>query len=240
MKKILVIGDVHQKLNRLNLALENWQDKIIFLGDYFDDFQDSPKDAEKTAKWLKESLTIPNRIHLIGNHDFHYMIRPKGITYCSGFSPEKYDAINNILKPEDWNKLKFFHHEKEIYWFSHAGISYKWFSHPVHGVTLRGIEEVISKAQIDIEGQIYNSSNFFALWGADFYRGGRFDKGGLLWCDWRNIDFFKGITQIVGHTPREEVKCSKRKGGTNINIDTHLTQVLELDLENNSWEIRDL
>ena len=238
MKKILVIGDVHQNLNRLNLALENWQDKIIFLGDYFDDFQDSAEDAARTAKWLKESLTIPNRIHLIGNHDFHYMIRPKGITYCSGFSPEKYDAINNILTLEDWNKLKFFHHEKEIYWFSHAGITKYWFEHPVLGLNLAGILKTLEECKQALK--ISDLSRCGALWAADHYRGGRCQKGGLLWNDWRNCDFFKDITQIVGHTPREEVKCSQRKGGTNINIDTHLTQVLELDLENNSWEIRDL
>lgn len=238
MKKTLIIGDIHQKLNRLNLATENWQDKIIFLGDYFDDFGDTLEDVTKTAEWLKDSLTKENRIHLIGNHDFHYLIKPKGAVYCSGFCPKKYERINQILTEEDWSKLRFFHHEKETYWFSHAGITKYWFEHPVLGLNLAGILKTVEECTEALKASDFSRCN--ALWAADRYRGGRYEKGGLLWNDWRNCDFFKGITQIVGHTPREEVKCSNKKGGTNINIDTHLTQVLELDLENNSWEIRDL
>jgi hypothetical protein len=59
----------------------------------------------------------------------------------------------------------------------------------------------------------------------------------LLWCDWRNIDFFKGIVQVVGHTPRDEVKAHSRKGGTNINVDTHLKECIILDTETNTFDV---
>jgi hypothetical protein len=236
MSKVLVIGDIHQSHQTADRYIENWNGPIIFLGDYFDQFHDSPQDAAETALWLKNSLRQPNRIHLMGNHDFHYRLPFGCNNFCSGYSPDKHQAINKVLTKEDWDKVKYFHAENNC-WFSHAGISYKWFSHPVHGVTVEGINDVIAKAQIDIEGQIYNGSNFFAIWGADFYRGGRFDKGGLLWCDWRILDFFQDIVQVVGHTPRDEVKAHSRKGGTNINVDTHLKECIILDTETKTFDV---
>jgi hypothetical protein len=232
----LVIGDVHNKSDRAEKIINEYDCPTILLGDYFDDFYDTVDDIQRTAEWLKESLSKPNRIHLIGNHDFHYMVKPKGITYCSGFSPEKYDKINEILTAEDWSKLKFFHHEKETYWFCHAGITKHWFEHPVLGLNLAGILKTVEECTEALKAS--DLSRCGALWAADRYRGGRCEKGGLLWNDWRNCEFFKGITQIIGHTPREEIKCQRKKGGININIDTHLAQVLELDTDNNSWNIK--
>jgi hypothetical protein len=236
MSKIFVVGDVHQHHETAEEFLEDWNGPVIFLGDYFDQFYDTPEDAANTARWLKNSLQQPNRIHLMGNHDFHYRIPIESGTFCSGYSPEKHRVISEILTREDWNKVKYFHAENNC-WFSHAGVSYKWFSHPVLGINQEVVEKVIAKAQEDIEAQIYNTPNVGALWAADFYRGGRYDKGGILWCDWRCIDFFPGITQIVGHTPREEVKSHSRKGGTCINIDTHLQECIILDTETNSFEV---
>lgn len=236
MSKILVIGDVHQHHEIADRYIENWKGPIIFLGDYFDQFYDTPEQAIATAIWLKNSLQQPNRIHLMGNHDFHYMLPFGSGTFCSGYSPEKHNAINSVLSKEDWDKLKYFHAEDNC-WFSHAGISHKWFSHPVLGINPEIIEGVIARAKEDIKAQIYNTSDVGALWAADHYRGGRYDKGGLLWGDWRILDFFEGITQVVGHTPREEIKSHSRKGGTNINVDTHLRECIILDTKTSSFEV---
>lgn len=234
--KILVIGDVHNKTAYADSYLKRWEGSVVFLGDYFDNFDDSPDDAINTAVWLKHSLQQPNRIHLIGNHDFHYMLPVGSGTYCSGYTLDKHKAIANIFSQGDWSQLKYFHAINNC-WFSHAGVSYKWFSHPVTGVTRENVEAIITRAKQDIQARIYKSPYVGALWAADHYRGGFYDKGGLLWCDWRNIDFFKDITQVVGHTPRESIKSHSRKGGTNINVDTHLKQAIILDTDNNSYEI---
>lgn len=238
MSKIFVIGDIHQNHVRAEFFLKdkNWQGPIIFLGDYFDQFYDTPKQAAETAIWLKNSLQQPNRIHLFGNHDFHYMLPVGCGNFCSGYSPDKHKIIDSILTKEDWSKLKYFHAENNC-WFSHAGISYKWFSHPVTGVTETNIHTVITKAKQNIEARMYDTNYVGALWAADHYRGGRYDKGGLLWCDWRNIDFFANIIQVVGHTPRDEVKFHSRKGGTNINVDTHLKECIILDTETKTFDV---
>lgn len=236
MSKILVIGDVHQNHKTAEAYLKDWESTVVFLGDYFDQFYDTPEDAVATAEWLKESLCHPDRIHLMGNHDFHYRLPLETGIFCSGYTPEKHQAISKVLTLEDWNHVEYFHADNNC-WFSHAGISYKWFSHPVLGVTQEVIERTIAQAKQDVQGQLYNSSAVWALNAADHWRGGRFDKGGLLWCDWRNLDFFQDITQVVGHTPRNQVKCHSRKGGTNINIDTHLLECIILDTETKQFEV---
>ena len=123
--KTLVIGDIHQKIDQVEKIISDWTDQIIFIGDYFDDFNDTVEDARRTAQWLKQSLQRPNRVHLMGNHDYNYRIRPPGAYYCTGFTLEKYEAINLELSISDWKMIKYFHHEKDdttTYWFSHAGL----------------------------------------------------------------------------------------------------------------------
>ena len=72
--KTIIISDIHNDYFTAEKIIKKENpDKIIFLGDYFDDFDDTVKDSENTAKWLVKSLKQENRIHLIGNHDLSYM-----------------------------------------------------------------------------------------------------------------------------------------------------------------------
>lgn len=239
MSKILVVGDIHNKHLVAQKYIDRWEainpdGLIVLLGDYFDDFYDSVEDVIATAQWLKESLTKPNHIHLYGNHDIHYALPIKSETYCSGYTLDKHIAIQTILTKEDWSKLKYFY-AHDNYWFSHAGVTSFWFSHPVEGITVEVIERAIAKAQIGIDIGDYTMMG--CLYAADSYRGGRYPKGGLLWNDWRNKEYIKGITQVVGHTPRECVKWETRKGGTCINVDTHLKEVIVLNTEDGTFEV---
>ena len=232
MKKTLVIGDIHNKYETVRKILDNWRGNTIFIGDYFDDFNDTGEHIQETAKWLKESLSHENRIHLMGNHDFHYMVQPAASLYCSGFSIEKYKIINSILCKEDWDKLKYFYHEDD-YWFSHAGISRNWFEHPIYGTTAEVIESRLDLAKKALENRNFRATG--AIYAADFFRGGSYEEGGILWNDWRNVNFFTGITQIVGHTPHNNIQIKKVDKCVNINVDTHLNEILFI--ENESFEI---
>lgn len=236
MKKTLVIGDIHNKyyivdrfLNKLNYYnIEESENKqIIFLGDYFDNFNDNCHQIKSMALWLKNSLNKPNRIHLMGNHDFHYLVKPKGSVFCSGFSLEKYDQINEILTHEDWGKIKYFHTEAN-YWFSHAGIARYWFEHPILGVNKQTIEDAIQKALHALKAR--NFENIGCLYAADYFRGGEHPKGGLLWNDWNNSELYEGITQIFGHTYNKKIKISIGENNSrNIKIDTNLAEIIEID-----------
>ena len=83
--KIIIVPDIHNDYHTAKKIIKKENpDKIIFLGDYFDDFDDTIQDAENTAKWLKKSLKQENRIHLIGNHDLNYMTDNTNLK-CAGY-----------------------------------------------------------------------------------------------------------------------------------------------------------
>lgn len=225
MSNLLVIGDIHNRIALAENYISRFPDTpVIFLGDYFDDFGDGPLQAEDTAKWLKESLSKPNRIHLIGNHDLPYMIN--GGVNCPGWTPEKNEVVNSILTPEDWDKFKFFHWEKN-YYFSHAGITQQWFGRPLDGTfDPEHVQKVIDQAWNNLKGGIHCEP----IWAADKWRGGRHNVGGLLWCDWRGLDHVYGVNQIVGHTPGNRILMSTDEdlNSRHINVDCFLKQVLLL------------
>ena len=73
--KIFVCPDLHEAPNLDEVEAAIWREapsRTVFLGDYFDQFYDTPDDAARTARWHKGSLAEPNRVHLWGNHDLAY------------------------------------------------------------------------------------------------------------------------------------------------------------------------
>ncbi len=69
-EKLIIIPDLHNDyFTAEKIIKKENRDKVLFLGDYFDDFYDTLEDADNTAKWLTKSLQQKNRVHLIGNHD---------------------------------------------------------------------------------------------------------------------------------------------------------------------------
>jgi hypothetical protein len=196
--KIIVIPDVHTHYEKAERIMQMYKKthKFVLLGDYFDQFKDTPHDNELTAEWLKTSLKDENRVHLIGNHDFQYF--PWVKICCSGFSLEKKEAINKVLSIEDFDKLKFFHFENRC-WFSHAGLTRHWFVNPMEDkITKDHIERKLNEAVDKVKGE---GSLDNCIWASDTFRGGKHRKGGILWNDWRNLDLITGIYQVVGHTP---------------------------------------
>lgn len=57
-EKILIVPDIHNDYHTAEMIIKKENlDKIIFLGDYFDDFYDTVKDAANVAKWLTWSYS---------------------------------------------------------------------------------------------------------------------------------------------------------------------------------------
>ena len=230
--EILVIGDIHQKLNLLKNVLPDWPGKVTFLGDYFDDFNDNLYEVTNTAFWLRDNIDNPNYTFLYGNHDFQYMV-PKGSLYCSGFATWKYEAIEKIITKHIWDKINFFLDINDI-WFSHAGVTSFWFSHPIHGITVEHIKNTIQDARNSIHS---DPLKLGCLWAADRLRGGRYSKGGILWNDWRNSEYIPNIMQVMGHTPHDKVQYKHKNNSSLINIDTHLNQVIILNTDTKEYQI---
>jgi hypothetical protein len=224
MKKTLVIGDIHLRHKIVKQILDKWNDPIIQVGDWFDNFDEKKNQTIATAELYKQFIHRPDTITLMGNHDIQYRIKDKNGLYCSGYEPWKYDVINDIVKEEDWCKVKYFHHEQN-YWFSHAGISNYWFGHPILGTTAEIIESKIVQAQKALEARLY--SEIGCIYAADFYRGGSYNKGGILWNDWQNIEKHNSIIEIVGHTPSKKIRSKKHdEASQSINVDCFLNELL--------------
>lgn len=226
--KSLIIGDIHDLVDLIQIFLKKYEknyDEIIFVGDYFDSFGNGPKMAEKTAYWLKESLTHPNRKHIFGNHDLHYKFWRNHFIRGSGYSRNKADVINKIMENEDWKKLLFFY-ETQGFLISHAGIS-KHLAHPIFGLDTKYLK-------CSIEGDYKNmlpaglSSPFLSPGEA---RGGwQGTIGGITWLDW-NLEFkpIRGVNQICGHSWHENIQYKNYDESINVCIDTLPHSLLEID-----------
>src|SRR3990167_9857683 len=105
--KTVIIPDIHTKFFEAENIIDFEQpDKIVFLGDYFDAFDDSLEKTQQVTLWLKESMEKENRVHLLGNHDLSYMGNPD--FRCSGFSEGKLYVIKKV--DVDLTKLKLFYY----------------------------------------------------------------------------------------------------------------------------------
>ena len=64
---LLIIPDIHEKYDIAESIIKKVKpDKTIFLGDYFDDFDNNDQKIKDTARWLSRSLKKESRIHLVG------------------------------------------------------------------------------------------------------------------------------------------------------------------------------
>lgn len=228
---IIVIPDVHTNFEKVERIIKKYRkdNKFVFVGDYFDQYNDTPEENYFTAKWLKDTLDDPNRVYLFGNHDLPYIPWAKFI--CSGFTLKKKEVINEVLTIDDWNKLKFFHFENRMY-FSHAGLTEQWFVNPINNkLTIDYIQKQINDSVEKLKmGYLVN-----AIWASDKFRGGNDKKGGILWNDWRNADLIENVRQVFGHTPLQRI--SSISDNTNkteiINVDcsksgTYMSEVLQI------------
>jgi len=212
--KILIIPDIHNKWFEVEEIIDKEKpDKVVFLGDYFDDFNDGIEDAHQTAEWLKKSLTDPNRIHLIGNHDLAY----RNQSYpCAGFSEAKLWAIKNT--EVDLNKLKNYCYVGE--WLcTHAGLSYEFYK--AYATSGMNVNDLLETAED------------FRLYGCSPHRGGRDAFGGIVWCDYNEFVDIPDQKQIFGHTHGE-----LRQTENHICIDTWLKYYAVYNTKTNKMKVK--
>lgn len=214
--KTLIIPDIHNHFDRAEKTIKSVNaDQIVFLGDYFDDFNDTPEDITEVADWFHWSVNQPNRIHLCGNHDIHYWVKEAKSNRCGGWEQWKQIAIDNIVKPEDWEKLKFYYVLDNTYLLSHGGVHPYW----VDPVKFRNGEEItitldklVQKLERDSEEciKLLKKDRYNWICVAGFSRSRSPFVGGLIWLDFgEEFHPIRGIHQIVGHTPsRHHVRWS--------------------------------
>ena len=197
MTKVLIIPDLHGR-NFWKEPCNNWEGKIIFLGDYHDPYGEyvvgEPDKAEslinlkELVAFVEEKRKSSDVICLLGNHDlvyfngygkcrFDYSQQKEVKELISSLSPKLYYIYEDLTPKEPYKYL-----------FSHAGITSEWLSY--NNLELKNLNT------IDI-------TNISALDQIPYSRGG-YNKYGS--CVWNSLEDFqvqtgyKDYYQIFGHT----------------------------------------
>ena len=130
MGKVLAIGDIHTKIwivEKVSKVINNY-DRIIFCGDYADDFSASPQDTLKTWKSLRDlQIKYKNKVSLVlGNHDYIYVYDTPSIQ--TGYNQITHTLINapENKNLKDWLASLPIIIEIDGVAYSHAGIANEW------------------------------------------------------------------------------------------------------------------
>ena len=227
--KILIIPDIHNRITVVERILQHEKpDRVVWTGDWFDNFHDGPDDAAATAKYLARRIDEnPNDVFCWGNHDLAYGF-PNGVTMCTGYTEDKDDAARQHMHLRHWDRFVF-HHWEGKWLCSHAGLTKGNF---------KGDNASIKEWLAYHEGKAQeNCRRGKRHWITDagVVRGGPSSTGGLIWCDATEFRPIENVSQIFGHTPQKrpwKYDTKRRTGDTpnseNYCIDTHLQHYVSM------------
>lgn len=125
--RTLAVGDIHTKVDIIDKVWEviDYYNRIVFVGDYADDWKASPQDAIETWKKLKDfQEAYPSKVVvLMGNHDYIYVNYTK--TTQSGYSKFTQTLIDMPENRElrSWLKDLPLTAELDGVIYSHAGLT---------------------------------------------------------------------------------------------------------------------
>ena len=222
---VLFVGDVHNHLYMFDdvqrLDKKYNFDRIVFLGDYVDDWNTNNQDSLKTLKKvfeLKES-NLDKYTFCIGNHECSYLGFP-----CSGYQSNmselvRLELIQNIDKIDLYTEVKI---EDKIYICSHAGFTNSYICNVLD--TYGEYEGVLKQFQ---ENKL-NSLQYLKYCSKG--RGGYDPYSSFIWADRHELTesayWEKPLiqNQIVGHTPVKSIHEEKVEDSFNFYFtDTHST-----------------
>jgi hypothetical protein len=201
--KTLILSDVHHRWKIVDKILSsNSYDKIISLGDWFDQFHDKPKDAEETAVYLKHLLEQDNFTIVHSNHDVCYYQPGFNYLRCPGFSEEKCKVINKHITPDHWAKFKIGVVEQGFV-LSHAGFVDR--NLPCFP-DLEILDEnyILRACEGASEALKQHKDHPLLKLGT---RMGESGHGGCLWLALQDFRPIANISQIFAHTPHAEIRA---------------------------------
>jgi len=227
-KKILVIPDVHgEKFWRKPvLKYIDQVDRVIFLGDYLDPYNDKWK--EYTSKELFDNLmdivdlkrkNIDKVVLLKGNHDQHYASEKFRALACGSRCDTTNWSLYNAVFVKNKDLFKLAHLEDVggiPYLFSHAGMTLNWIN-KVNSSIWRLADNKISVADPEIIDRINALDNsekgqeMLAIVGRfRNFLGAK--SGSVLWADIEehaipdapNAYGLNKVFQVIGHSRLNE------------------------------------
>ena len=215
MKVLNIIGDIHGR--------SGWKDLVmpeainVFLGDYFDPYDNIPKDDlvsnfEAIIQYKKDN---PQTVLLLGNHDYHYLF--DGEVY-SRYSVQNKETFKSLLtKNLDLFQIAYYNEEHKVL-CTHAGVTETWYMAYMHPED----KEILDSPQ-DIESNInnlfksnpkafgfdFNARDFFECYGDDITHGPLWVRPeSLLYNNIFNKTKYK-VKQAVGHTQFSNIQDVK-------------------------------
>jgi len=208
--RTLIIPDLHHRTDHADhwLATQRF-DRVVFLGDYFDAFDDNASDARLTAVWLRERLENTSAVFLLGNHDVPYMFPDEPALECPGFTRSKAAAIREVLQRRHWQRFELAWQEQG-WLLSHAGFSPIWIEKPSCARILARCGKAMKLAH---RGKVDPVLGY----GEQPHGLQRF--GGPLWMPWEAFVPTSGLNQIVGHTSDTEIREKTGERSQNYCID---------------------
>lgn len=217
MGKILVCGDVHCKKEVVDKALklyeENNCDRLIFIGDYTDDWNDTVQQNLEILDYLFHLKHImgDRLILLFGNHDISNWIG--GEFECSGFSEVKHAQLKFSYES---NKQDFkMAHAENGFLITHAGVCIPWLKFFLKVTENKELDdEYLTKPKkvADLLNQYQSSLSLF------------YPEDSPLWARLQHCleeSDFPRFKQVVGHSPVRKILWHKQ--GHMFFIDTHST-----------------
>lgn len=215
MPNYLVIPDIHNKTDWAEAVAARYPDHTkVFLGDYFDSYDDTPAAARATAEWLRWSLYQPDRVHLMGNHDLPYR-RAVSFTSCPGWTREKHLEVAMVLKASDWVRVGLVYlvdRPGRLLILSHAGLTLAniYGASDPKDVAAGGrlsylgdrtpnehLQEILAQNGKCLQALSFGGDHHWLNQGS---RMGRREAAGPFWVDRHQHNSVAGIDQIVGHT----------------------------------------
>ena len=209
--KTINIGDIHGKTIWKTIDPELYN-KIIFLGDYVDSFDESNMTIENNLLDIIQFKKDFNDkvVLLLGNHDLQYLFQYY-LHGCSGYRSEMYTALHKIFTE---NKDLFciaYEYDNTIW--THAGIHAGWYEY-----RFKYKDETILSDRLNHAFDDY----YKPLFDVGYIRGGDHDVGGPFWCDINELSSkpLHGYNQIVGHNRVKYIKKIYKYNQEIVFIDT--------------------
>ena len=213
MGKILVCGDVHCKKEVVDQALKLYQenncDKLIFIGDYTDDWNDTVDQNLEILDYLFHLKHImgDKLVLLFGNHDISNWI---GAEFkCSGFTNIKHEQLKFSYESAKYD-FKMAHAENGFL-ITHAGVCTPWLEFFLKATENKKIDdEYLTKPEkvADLLNQYQFKLSLF------------YPEDSPLWLRPTEKVDYPPFKQIVGHTPTALIEKFRKNI---IYVDTHST-----------------
>jgi calcineurin-like phosphoesterase family protein len=205
----LYLPDLHNRVEQHQKIIDDVRaDTVVHLGDYWDDYDDTPSHARVTADWVLGRETRGD-VMLLGNHDIWYLT-DRNHMMCSGNTREKRNVIREIIPEGIRENFRLFDY-REGWLATHAG-----FDGRLAKNTDAALRELDNAQDAYIFGMPHRLIDAIP-----FRRGGDTKIGGVLWQDWRDLVPVPGLNQIVGHTITPYPQSIVTPKATTHNIDTN-------------------